>query len=60
MEQRRITTFVLYTIAFAMGVASFVISALSAASYTEIEALLAIGVFCLGLAGMFSGKGVPV
>jgi hypothetical protein len=59
MEQRKITTFVLYAIAFAMGIASFVISVLSAALYTEIEALLAIGVFCLGFAGIFSGTGVP-
>lgn len=51
--------FVLYVIAFALGIASFVISVLSAASYTEIGALLAIGVFCLGFAGMSSGTGVP-
>jgi hypothetical protein len=59
VEQRRITTFVLYVIAFALGIASFAISVLSVASYTEIGALLAIGVFCLGFAGMISGTGVP-
>jgi hypothetical protein len=59
VAQRRMTPFVLYVIAFALGIASFVISILSAASYTEIAALLAIGVFCLGFAGMSSGTGVP-
>jgi len=37
--------FVLYVIAVALGFASFVISVLSAASYTEIGALLGIGEF---------------
>ncbi len=39
---------------------SFVISVLSSASYTEIGALLRIGVLCLGLAGMSSRAGVPL
>jgi hypothetical protein len=52
-------TFVLYVIAFALGIASFVISALAAASSATIIALLAIAVFCLGFAGIYSGEGVP-
>ena len=56
---RRIMPFVSYMIAFALGTANFIISVLSAVSYAKIEALLAIGVFCLSFAGMLSGSGVP-
>jgi hypothetical protein len=59
VAQRKMIPFVLYVIAFALGIASFVISALAAASYTEIGALLGIAVFFLGFAGMSSGEGVP-
>jgi hypothetical protein len=42
VAQRRMTPFVLYVIVFALGITSFVISVLPAASYNEIGALLAI------------------
>ncbi len=48
--------FVLYVVAFALGIASFIISVLSAASYTAIGALLSIAVLCLGFAGISSGR----
>ncbi|MGZ7133919.1 MAG: hypothetical protein ACXVH4_04245 [Halobacteriota archaeon] len=59
MAQRKMMPFVLYVIAFALGIATFIISVLSAASSTEIGALLSIGVFYLGFAGISSGTGVP-
>jgi len=59
MAQRRLGPFVLYVVAFALGVATFVISLLSAASFDTIGALLGIAVFCLGFAGFAFGKGVP-
>ncbi len=54
MAERPLVLFVLYVIAFALGIASFVISALSAASASTIGALLSIAVFCLGFAGIWS------
>jgi hypothetical protein len=42
----------LYAVALALGIASVVLSILSVASYYTIGALLGIGVFCLGVAGL--------
>ena len=55
MAQMLILRFVLYVIAFALGFASLVISALSAASSLTITGLLSIAVFCLAFAGV-SGR----
>ena len=52
MAQQPLLQFVLYIIAFALGIASFVISVLPAASLATIGALLSIAVFCLGFAGI--------
>ncbi len=56
MAREGMLWFVLYVVAFALGIASFIISVLSAASYTTIGALLSIAVFCLGFAGISFGR----
>ncbi|MGZ4908729.1 MAG: hypothetical protein ACXV5F_08790 [Halobacteriota archaeon] len=58
MAQMQTMPFVLYVIAFALGIASFIISVLSAAPYATIGALLSIAVFCLGFAGASSRAGI--
>ncbi len=52
MAQQPLLLFVLYVIAFAIGIASFVISALAVAPASTIGALLGVAVFCLGFAGI--------
>ncbi len=52
MAQLPLLLFVLYVIAFALGIASFIISALAVASPSAIGALLGVAVFCLGFAGI--------
>ncbi len=49
--------FVLYVVAFALGIASLVISVVSAASSSTIIALLSIAVIALGFAGISAEGG---
>ncbi len=51
--------FVFYVVAFALGIASLVISVVSAASSSTIIALLSIAVISLGFAGI-SAEGEDV
>ncbi len=57
MAQEHLMKFVLYAVAFALGIASFIISVLSAASSTAIIPLLSIAVISLGFAGISSEGG---
>ncbi len=45
MVRQQLMPFVLYAVAFAMGIVSFIISVLSATPSTTIGAVLSIGVF---------------
>ncbi len=49
--------FVLYVVAFALGLASLVISVVSAASSSTVIALLSIAVISLGFAGISAEGG---
>ncbi len=57
MVQEHLMKFVLYVVAFALGIASLIISVLSAASSTALIPLLSIAVISLGFAGIRSEGG---
>ncbi len=57
MTQERLTKFVLYVVAFALGIASLVISVVVPASSSTIIALLSIAVISLGFAGISAEGG---
>ncbi len=57
VAQERLLKFALYAVAFALGIASLIISVLSAASSTAILPLLSIAVISLGFAGISSQGG---
>jgi hypothetical protein len=56
VPQKPVVKFVLHVIAFALGIATFVISVLLVASFATIGALLSVAVFCLGFAGITSAS----
>ncbi len=57
MAQQHLTKFVLYVVAFALGIASLVISVVVAASSSTVIALLSIAVISLGFAGISAEGG---
>ncbi len=57
MAQEHLMKFVLYVVAFALGIASLVISVVTAASSSTIIPLLSIAVISLGFAGISAEGG---